>query len=114
MVRLGQQLYAPPNVSGWKQNQAWISTSTHWAKGSFAGWTRWRANDIGLLASTQTMTPAAAATAAFARFSIEDPSPVTRKAMEAYVAREQAAGRRWAVPQGLVALSLLSPDFQLA
>lgn len=114
MERMGQQLYAPPNVSGWKQNQAWISTSTHWAKGSYAGWARWKANDIGLLSSTQTMTPAAATAAALARFAIDDPSPISRQTMEAYVAREQAAGRRWAIPQGLVALALLTPDFQLS
>jgi hypothetical protein len=34
--------------------------------------------------------------------------------MEEYVAREKAAKRGWAVPPNLVALALLSPDFQLA
>ena len=38
----------PPNVSGWRQNGAWISTSAQWAKGSCAGCVRWEANDAGV------------------------------------------------------------------
>ena len=47
LERLGQPLYQPPNVSGWRQNGAWISTSAQWAKGAFAGWARWKANEAG-------------------------------------------------------------------
>ena len=111
---IGQAPYQPPNVSGWKQNAAWISTSAQWAKGSFAGWARWKALDAGVLAGTGAMTPAAAATATFAQFGIEDASPLTRTRIEAYVSREKAAGRTWAVQPNLVTLALLSPDFQLA
>jgi hypothetical protein len=60
------------------------------------------------------MSPAAAASAALARFGIEDPSPLTRQRIEEYVAREQAAKRSWAIAPNLVLLALLSPDFQLA
>ena len=35
-ARLGQVLYRPPNVSGWRQNRAWISSSAMWAKGLVA------------------------------------------------------------------------------
>jgi uncharacterized protein (DUF1800 family) len=111
---LGQAPYQPPNVSGWKQNAAWISTSAQWAKGSFADWARWKANSAGVLAGTGSMSPAAAASAALARFGIEDPSPLTRQRIEEYVAREQAAKRSWAIAPNLVLLALLSPDFQLA
>ncbi len=111
---MGQAPYQPPNVSGWKQNAAWISTSAQWAKGSFAGWVRWVANDAGLLAGTGSLAPAAAATAVLDRFGIDDPSPLTRKRIEEYVAREQAARRTWAIPPNLVTLAMLSPDFQLA
>ncbi|WP_426571596.1 DUF1800 domain-containing protein [Aquihabitans sp. McL0605] len=114
LERMGQPLYQPPNVAGWKQNAAWISTSAQWAKGSFAGWARWKANDAGIFAGAGSLAPAAAADAAFARFGIEDPSPLTRSQVEAYVAREKAAGRSWAIPPNLVTLALLTPDFQLA
>jgi len=111
---LGQKLYAPPNVSGWRQNGAWISTSAQWAKGSHAGWVRWKANDAGILSTTGSMTPAAAAQAAFDRFGINEPSALTRQKVEAYVAAEQAANRSWAIPPNLVTLAMLTPDFQLA
>ncbi len=114
MGSLGQTLYGPPKVSGWRQNGAWISSSAQWAKGDHAGWVRWKANDVGIFATTQTMTPAAAAQAAFDRFGIDDPSPLTRQRIQAYVAGEQAANRRWAIPPNLVTLAMLSPDFQLA
>ncbi|QXC63513.1 DUF1800 domain-containing protein [Aquihabitans sp. G128] len=111
---LGQTLYAPPNVSGWRQNGAWISTSAQWAKGSHAGWVRWKANEVGILSTTGSMTPAAAAQAAFDRFGINEPSALTRQKVEAYVAGEKAANRSWAIPPNLVTLAMLTPDFQLA
>ncbi|MGN6693467.1 MAG: DUF1800 family protein, partial [Aquihabitans sp.] len=111
---MGQNPYQPPNVSGWKQNGAWISTSAQWAKGEFAGWARWKANDAGIFLGAGSLTPAEAASAAFERFGIEDPSPLTRQRIEEYVAREKAAKRTWTIPPNLVTLTLLSPDFQLA
>lgn len=111
---MGQNPYQPPTVAGWKQNAAWISTSAQWAKGSFAGWARWQANEAGIFAGVGSLSPAAAATAAFERFGIEDPSPLTRQRIEEYVAREKAASRSWAIPPNLVTLTMLSPDFQLA
>ena len=112
--RLGQVMYGPPNVSGWRQNGAWISSSAQWAKGSYAGWVRWKANDAGLFAGAGDLVAAAAAQAVFDRFGIDEPSAVTRQAIEAYVAGEQAANRRWAISPNLTAMGMLSPDFQLA
>jgi uncharacterized protein (DUF1800 family) len=112
--RLGQGLMQPPNVSGWRGGTAWISTSAQWGKGTVANWVQWMAKDKGILSCTPTMTPADAASAALARFGIDDPSPLTRQRLQEYVAREQQARRTWAIPNGLVLLSLLSPDFQLA
>ncbi|CAN5555569.1 hypothetical protein BH10ACT1_BH10ACT1_04260 [soil metagenome] len=114
MESIGQRLYAPPNVSGWRQNAAWISTSAQWAKGSYAGWIRWKANDAGILAGSGAMTPAAAAQATFDRYGINEPSALTRQKVEAYVAGEKAANRAWAVQPNLNALAILTPDFQLA
>jgi uncharacterized protein (DUF1800 family) len=114
MEGLGQVLYQPPNVSGWRQNGAWISSTAQWSKGSFAGYVRWRASDAGVLANTQTMTAANAVAAAFDRFGIDDPSPQTRTALTAWANREITANRRWVLPSGLIHLTLLTPDFQMA
>jgi uncharacterized protein (DUF1800 family) len=35
---LGQTLFEPPNVKGWEEGTAWISTSTFLARGNFAGY----------------------------------------------------------------------------
>ncbi|MFN8017988.1 MAG: DUF1800 domain-containing protein [Acidimicrobiales bacterium] len=114
MDRLGQVLYQPPNVSGWKQNATWISTSAQWGKGQVASYVRWGAADAGAFGDVGTKTPAAAAQAVFDRFGVDAPSSLTRQRIQEYVSRERAAGRAWAVPQGLVALGMLSPDVQLA
>ncbi len=114
MSRLGQTLYQPPNVSGWRQNGAWISSSAQWGKGSYAGWVRWQASDRGVFAGLEDQAPAVVVQAAFDRFGIDAPAASTRQQLEAFVAREQAARRSWAVRPGLVALTMLSPDFQLA
>ena len=39
---------------------------------------------------------------------------MTRTALEAYVDGEQRARRSWAVAPNLVALCMLTPDFQMA
>ena len=114
MDRLGQTLYAPPNVAGWKQNAAWISSSAQWAKGSFAGGERWTANQHEVFKGIDALTPAAAVQAAFDAFGVDDPSPLTRTTMEAWFAREVAAGRQWAIPPCMFTLILLTPDVQLA
>lgn len=114
LERCGQRLYTPPNVGGWRANEGWISTSTAWGRASFAGYLRWKASDAGIFGGYGDLAPAVAAQRALDRFGIDDPSPVTRASLEAFVAREQTARRRWAVPPGLVALTMLSPDFQMA
>jgi uncharacterized protein (DUF1800 family) len=114
LARLGQIIYQPPNVAGWRQNSAWITTSALSAKGSFVEYARWRARNAGVLAATADLPPVDAVQAAFDQFGIDNPSPMTRRQLEAYVAGEQAAGRREFIPPNLVALTLLSPDAQLA
>lgn len=70
LEHLGQRLYDPPNVSGWKQNGYWISTTTVWARADWAGFVRWKANDAGILDGAGDLTPAAAAQAAIDLFGI--------------------------------------------
>ena len=114
MEPLGQELYRPPNVSGWRQNGAWISSTAQWAKASFAGYVRWQSAEAGVLAETETMSATAAVAAAFKRFGIDEPSPQTTQALTAWASREIAARRTWVLPSGLIHLTLLTPDFQLA
>jgi uncharacterized protein (DUF1800 family) len=112
--RCGQRLYAPPNVGGWRGNEGWVATSTSWGRGSFASNVRWHASKAGIFAGYGDLAPATAVDRALTRFGIADASPVTRAALEAYVAGEKAARRSWAVQPNLVALCMLTPDFQMA
>jgi hypothetical protein len=111
---MGQEPFQPPNVSGWKQNAYWISTSTYWSRGAWAGHVRWEASRQGLFAGFETMTPAALVQAGFDRFGIVEPDPQTRRVLEAFVLGERTARRSWAVHPNLITLLLLSPDFQVA
>lgn len=115
LERCGQRLYAPPNVGGWPRGEGWVSTSTAWGRAAFASHCQWKANEKGVFARYgEDRTPAQAAQGAFERFGVDDPSPVTRSAIEAYVAAEKAARRPWAVSWSLVVLLMLSPDVQVA
>lgn len=113
--RAGQRLYTPPNMGGWKGGAGWVSTSTTWGRARWASHARWiAAEQGGVLGGVGRMTPAAAVQAGFDLFGIDDPSPVTRQALEAYVRGEQAARRQWAIQPNLIALLIMSPDFQVA
>ena len=114
LSNMGQEPFQPPNVSGWKQNAYWISTSAYWARGAWAGFVRWKASESALFAGIEKMTPAAAVQLVFDRFGIVEPDPQTRRVLESWIVSERAAGRGWAIHPGIVTLLLLSPDFQVA
>lgn len=115
MESIGQELYRPPNVSGWRQNGAWISSSAQWGKGNYAGWVRWTARDqAGLFDGMDALPAPEAVQIALDQFGIDDPAPATRQHLETFAAGEKAANRHWAVAPGLICLCLLSPDFQLS
>jgi uncharacterized protein (DUF1800 family) len=113
-VRLGQVLYRPPNVSGWRQNRAWISSSAMWAKGLVSASLRTRLQAAGTFSAWNALSVADAVAAALDRFGIDDPSAATRAHLEAYLAGERAAGRSGTASAGLGALVTLTPDFQLS
>ncbi len=113
MTGMGQELYNPPNVAGWKQNGYWVSTSGYWSRASWAGYIRWVSRDNGVFANIHTQTAANAVQQAFDRFGIVDPSPATRANLEAWFTREKSGGRNWAIQPNLVMLMLLTPDFNV-
>jgi uncharacterized protein (DUF1800 family) len=114
MARIGQTPWGQPDVSGWKDNDYWISTSRAWARSGFARSTRSVVQTAGTLDSLQALTPADAVTAAFTRFGISDPSPVTRAALEAMCARAKKEGHPWSIGPNMTLLVMLCPDFLLA
>jgi uncharacterized protein (DUF1800 family) len=110
---MGQAPFYPPDVSGWKQNAYWISSSSYWARAGYVRYLTWLAQDRRILAGTDRLTPAAAVTKAFDTFNIDSPSATTRAALEAWITAERAA-HGWAEQPNLITLSMLTPEFQLA
>ena len=112
--RLGQVLLRPPNVSGWKQNRVWISSSAMWAKGILASGLQQALAAKGTFADLAAMSTADAVASVLARFGVDAPSAATVAHLEGYLAGERSAGRGAAAPPTLAALVTLTPDFQLA
>lgn len=110
---MGQVPFDPPNVSGWRPNAYWISTSSTWAKVSFANYLRWKANETDLLDGIERKSPADSVKAVLKQFGIDNAGPTTKAALQRYVERERATDR-WAERPNLIFLTLMSPEMQLA
>jgi uncharacterized protein (DUF1800 family) len=121
MDEMGQQLFYPPNVAGWKQNSYWISTTATWARANYARDLSWHAHDKQFLAGTVLPTSVPQAVqAAFDAFGIDSPSAATRSKLETWLTAERALERAptysW-TDYGyvnLITLTMLTSDFQLA
>jgi uncharacterized protein (DUF1800 family) len=114
MSSMGQQLFNPPNVAGWRQNDYWISSAAFWARAGFARDLTWSVDKpTGVLPTVGKMTPAAGVQAAFDRFGITQPSTATRAALEQWFASQAKPDYSWSLQPDLITLVLLSPDFQV-
>jgi uncharacterized protein (DUF1800 family) len=113
MVPMGQRLLDPPNVSGWGTDSYWVSSSAFWARAGFARNVTWEVNKDEFLKDLLRMPVPAAVQRAFEIFGITEPSPATRRSLEAWMNKEREA-RSWAERPNLITLLLLSPDFHLA
>jgi uncharacterized protein (DUF1800 family) len=114
MAEAGHCLFSAPDVSGWKQNDYWLTTAGMWARSHYATGLRSTAWTKGFNTELQNATPANIATSGFQKFGIVDPSPGTRAAIEAWATKSKADGDAWAIPINLTQLLLLSPDFMVA
>jgi uncharacterized protein (DUF1800 family) len=107
MHRMGQDLFAPPNVAGWPGGRAWVSTSMLLARFNGARGAIGRA-DLGPLAGG---TPDQAATRLVAHF-LDGEAPARLRA----VVRDWLAARGTGPPglRGAVHLIVSSPTYQLS
>ena len=78
MDDMGQQLFEPPNVSGWRPNEYWLTTSRLWARANCAANIIWQ-NDANMdLKAIAGMTVPDAVQYGFDFFGIDSPSAHTR------------------------------------
>jgi uncharacterized protein (DUF1800 family) len=124
LAPMGQQPFRPPNVSGWRQNDYWITESAIWARGNMAGYLRWQAYNRGDLENvaevtnwnprTYRFTEAQAVDRALRNYGITVRSDHTRDVLIDYVASERNSNTSWGQRAGLLMLPLLTPEMQLA
>lgn len=113
MAAMGQRPFLPPNVSGWRNNEAYIGASNFWARARYARLVTARALEKGLLGNTAVVSPATAVRRALDTFAIDDASVATKQDMEAVIVAERAAGGGNERAQ-LVTMTMLSPEFAMA
>jgi uncharacterized protein (DUF1800 family) len=114
MGQLGQQLFSPPNVAGWKPNAYWISAAAAGYRAKFADALATQLVKDAWLADSATKTPTEAVAAALAAFHVTHPSAGLRTLLVDWVTQRRAAGRAAAEPRYLSLLVMLSPEIQLA
>jgi len=117
MEDMGQQLFEPPNVSGWRPNEYWLTTSRLWSR---ANWARnlWWINDHtqNVLSDIVGMSAPDAVQHGFDYFGIDNASAHTRSKLETWLTKQRADNNAWVNWSfiNLTTLLMLSPEFNLA
>jgi uncharacterized protein (DUF1800 family) len=116
MEDMGQQLFEPPNVSGWRPNEYWLTTSRLWARANWSRYIVWQNNVGDTLSSITSMTVHDAVQHAFDVFAIDSPSAHTRTTLESWLTSERADNHAWDnwTFINLLTLVMLCPEMNLA
>jgi uncharacterized protein (DUF1800 family) len=124
---MGQAMFYPPNVSGWKINGYWINASAAAARASFAGNLRWRVQTgrgpsvpLTLRAGTWAWSdldamPSPAFIDTFAAAFDLQLSAATRNALIAWSDTEKTSwGQRWSRSSNGLLLTMIAPEMNVA
>jgi len=121
---MGQEPFNPPNVSGWRHNEYWISESALWAKANMASDARWATagrddlDNVDKVVSWNPRTfkhnPQQAVDMALRNYGLRLQTRHSRDVMVDYVRSERAHAGSWGQRYGLLMLPLLTPEMQLA
>ena len=129
---MGQQLFYPPNVAGWKNNAYWVNSTALWARADFARNLTWRAEQLGILdpviqrnaMNQHVMSADDAVDLAYRTFglvpSVGAVSPYVRGVLVTWLEGQRIteyaptySWNHWARIQ-LLTMMMLTPDVQLA
>ena len=121
--RMGQALYRPPNVSGWRPNGYWVNASALAARAEFAQHVRWKVvagDTLDLRAASHpwaeldAMTPAQLIDTLAADVGVALATP-TRSALIAWAEREQRPwGPDWWRSRNALLLTMITPEMNVA
>jgi uncharacterized protein (DUF1800 family) len=132
METMGQQLFYPPNVAGWKNNAYWVNSTALWARADFARNLTWRAHNNGFLLEIiardtpghHAMSSTEAVDFAYAKFGLDPTfdkvSPYVRGVLVNWLDGQRAAefAPTWSWTHfaaiQLTTMMMLSPEVQLA
>jgi uncharacterized protein (DUF1800 family) len=116
MEDMGQQLLEPPNVSGWRPNGYWLTTSRVWSRANWSRYIIWQNNVQNTLSAITSMTVHDAVQYAFDRCNVDNPSAHTRAKLEAWLTLQRADSQAWTNWSfiNLLTLVMLSPEMILA
>jgi uncharacterized protein (DUF1800 family) len=119
MEGMGQEMYNPPDVSGWKLNKYWISTSMLLAKANFAENCSYTLDDQNNnrhpFRDAATADNNVLVDRAFQIFGVTNPMPATRTVLLGWLTAQKAAQyEEWFLPYGFLVLTMLMPDLMMA
>jgi uncharacterized protein (DUF1800 family) len=114
--RMGQSLFNPPNVAGWKHNAYWLNTSALSGRAQVARGVTWHLRDNDGFANLSSLTTAAAVDYVANYFNIAPLSATTRNALIAAHQAERDAQPwvSWWAPTNLLTMAMLSPELHMA
>lgn len=121
---LGQVPFQPPDVSGWRQNEYWVTSTAAWAKLHYASRLRYFAArredliDAGEIVAYNPKvwrhSPEASTDMALANFHVGPVDATSRQKIVDYVRRVRATEHTWSERYGTMLLTLLLPELQMA
>ena len=111
---MGQGVFDPPNVSGWRPNGYWVNSSAFTGRAEFARQAGWRLKELGWWADLDSMSVDQAVDHGARTFGIHPLSATSRAALVNWLTRSRASKERWAERSYLTTLLLLTPEMHLA
>jgi uncharacterized protein (DUF1800 family) len=113
---MGQVLFNPPNVSGWKANSYWLNTSALSGRANLAKSVAYTLRKNGGFDFLHAMTTEAAVDHVANLFGIASMSAVTRGALIAAHQAEKNTTKwnEWWAPTNLLTMTMISPEFNMA
>ena len=112
---MGQELFNPPNVSGWRPNAYWVNSSAFSGRAEFARQLMWRLYEDGFWADTRNLPVEVAIDRAALTFGISPLSGPTRSALVGWLTDQRLQPHEgWVEAPYLLLMTLLAPELHLA
>ncbi|MBV8961429.1 MAG: DUF1800 domain-containing protein [Actinobacteria bacterium] len=116
LASMGQQLFNPPSVAGWRGGAAWANTATSLARYNFASKVadEVELNQVSDVLDSVDGDPHRTAMPWMNKLGLLDLRPRTRQAIDDYTKAGAAAGASdYDLARGVLTLLLASPDYNL-